>query len=82
MSVSFPLLRKMETLMLRLKFLVAALAIGTSTAVLTARNASAASNSPGECGEYMYWHNGACVDARDRSSSSWGDSMSNKKAQW
>ena len=31
---------------------------------------------PGECGQYMYWHNGECTDARDKGSAkSWADEM-------
>lgn len=26
--------------------------------------AATAASGPGECGEYMYWHGGHCVDAR------------------
>jgi hypothetical protein len=30
--------------------------------------------APGECGQYMYWDDGHCVDARDRKSTkSWAD---------
>jgi hypothetical protein len=31
---------------------------------------------PGECGQYMYWQNGGCTDARDKGSGkSWVDEM-------
>jgi len=31
---------------------------------------------PGECGQYMYWQNGGCTDARDKGSGkSWADEM-------
>lgn len=37
--------------------------------------------TPGECGEYMYWHDGNCADARDKKASkSWTDEILAK--QW
>jgi hypothetical protein len=31
---------------------------------------------PGECGQYLYWHDGECTDARDKKSTkSWADEM-------
>jgi hypothetical protein len=36
--------------------------------------------APGSCGEYMYWHNGKCMDARNTpSGKSWSDEMLAKK---
>ena len=43
---------------------------------------SAWAASPGECGEYMYWKNGKCVDARSPTPESWTDQMAKKKATW
>jgi hypothetical protein len=43
---------------------------------------SARAASPGECGEYMYWKNGKCVDARSSKAESWPDQMAKKKATW
>lgn len=37
---------------------------------------------PGNCGEYMYWKGGKCVDARDRQAGAWSDTMAAKKATW
>lgn len=36
-----------------------------------------------QCGVYMYWQNGKCVDARDRpSGKSWGDEMLQNLGKW
>src|SRR5262249_19722785 len=37
--------------------------------------AKAASSGPGGCGEYMYLHEGHCVDARQKSPTAWSESM-------
>jgi len=37
---------------------------------------------PGECGEYMYWKDGKCVDARNAPLEPWTDQMAKKKATW
>lgn len=34
----------------------------------------------GSCGEYMYWHGGKCVDARDRAGKAWAESMTSRPA--
>jgi hypothetical protein len=48
--------------MKRLTFLVQAAVVG---ALLGVGSMSAiAATGPGECGEYKYWHNHHCVDAR------------------
>jgi hypothetical protein len=36
---------------------------------------------PGECGEFMYWKDGACRDARNAASPSWTEQMA-KKSTW
>ena len=43
---------------------------------------SARAAAPGECGEYMYWKNGKCVDARNAPLEPWTDQMAKKKATW
>ena len=43
---------------------------------------SARAASPGECGEYMYWKAGKCVDARNVTPEPWTDQMAKKKATW
>jgi len=43
---------------------------------------SAGAASPGECGEYMYWKNGKCMDARNVTPEPWTDQMAKKKATW
>ncbi len=37
--------------------------------------------APGRCGEYMYWRNGKCVDARNRGAEPWPEQM-RRKAAW
>jgi hypothetical protein len=37
---------------------------------------------PGNCGEYMYWKGGHCVDARNNAPEPWPDQMMKKKATW
>jgi hypothetical protein len=37
---------------------------------------------PGECGEYMYWKGGKCVDARNSAPEPWSDQMAKKNATW
>lgn len=41
-----------------------------------------AADKAGNCGEYMYWKDGKCVDARNREAESWPDQMAKKKATW
>ena len=48
--------------------LAAALALVTM-AVTGATQAAAV--HPGDCGEYKYWHNGHCVDARVKPGKDW-----------
>jgi hypothetical protein len=59
------------------------LAIGLVLAGLsiTAVAALAASKAPaGQCGEYKYWHEGKCLDARNApSGKTWADEMLAKK---
>ena len=43
---------------------------------------SAQAAGPGNCGEYMYWQNGKCVDARNRGAEPWPEQMAKKKATW
>ena len=67
---------RMEVWMRVLKLCVALAAI-TVPFSLSARAAS-----PGGCGEYMYWKDGKCVDARNSKADSWPDQMAKKKATW
>ena len=32
----------------------------------------------GGCGEYMYWHDGRCVDARQRPGKAWAEGMTTR----
>ena len=67
---------RMEVSMRVIKLCVALAAI-TVPLSLSARAAG-----PGECGEYMYWKDGKCVDARNPKSEAWTDQMAKKKATW
>jgi hypothetical protein len=60
--------------MKRITLLAQALIVGV---LLGAGSMTAtAASGPGECGEYMYWHAGHCVDARAKPSSvSWMKSV-------
>ena len=55
--------------MKKLHAIVAALAIAISFVTLSQSYAAGRHHKgPGLCGENMYWSNGHCVDARDKSS--------------
>ncbi len=73
--------RPMEQTMLKSKLLapLAVVAIFAGTMSVPASEARAA--EAGFCGQYMYWHTGKCVDARNRAPSSWTDTMA-KKSNW
>lgn len=69
-----------ETLMRTLKLFVgptlgAALAATSALGITKATAADA-----GNCGEYNYWHDGKCVDARDKPAKAWAESMTSKPA--
>jgi len=66
----------MEKLMRVIKLCVA-LAAMTLPFTMSARAVR-----PGECGEYMYWKDGKCVDARNAPLEPWADQMAKKKATW
>jgi hypothetical protein len=42
--------------------------------------AAAATAEAGACGEYRYWKDGKCVDARDEQTGAWSESMTKKPA--
>lgn len=67
---------------MRARKLIVALAVLTVVpAMMPALQASAApADKPGSCGEYMYWRDGKCVDARNRDSAQWSEQMSRKPA--
>ena len=56
---------------------IAATFNGTFPLSLIARAAG-----PGECGQYMYWKDGKCMDARNPTPEAWTDKMAKKKATW
>jgi hypothetical protein len=58
-----------------------AVSLTTVTTISWAPGGAAQAAGSGNCGEYMYWQNGKCVDARDKSADSWSESMG-KKATW
>jgi hypothetical protein len=41
----------------------------------------AAADEPGSCGEYKYWKDGGCVDAREKPAAAWADTMT-KRPTW
>ena len=51
----------------QLKLLAVLVLLGTALAA--GMVAAQPRGAPGECGEYMYWHDGECSDARDKKSS-------------
>jgi hypothetical protein len=53
--------------------------LATLAAIVLPLAAQAA--GPGGCGEYMYWKDGSCHDARNGQSTSWSDQMA-KKTTW
>ena len=57
----------------RLKQLIVLTAAAGFITLAVANVTQAASNheSPGDCGEYRYWHNGHCVDARTKPGKDW-----------
>ena len=61
-----------------LKFLAALAVIAVPLSIV----ARASGPAPGECGEYMYWKHGKCLDARNAAPESWPDQMAKKKATW
>jgi len=74
-------------MMTRLKLWVlvtTALTAATVIGFASVRGADAARavRSGGSCGEYMYWKDGKCVDARNREAEPWPDQMAKKKATW
>jgi hypothetical protein len=55
-----------------------ALLAGGLFAAMPAGGANAASDAPGSCGEFMYWREGRCVDARQKSPSAWSETMGHR----
>ena len=53
--------------MKRLTLLIQAAALTASLGVVSVT--AMAASGPGECGEYKYWHDGHCTDARMKPSS-------------
>ena len=47
-------------------FFIAIAAAAASQAASTTHHVAA-----GDCGEYRYWHNGHCVDAREKPGKGW-----------
>ena len=58
----------------------AMLAAVAGAASARAKQGDNALEGPGSCGQYMYWHEGKCVDARIKPDSKpWSDEMLAKK---
>jgi hypothetical protein len=53
------------------------IASGVATAAPATRHEH---REAGSCGEYMYWHDGRCVDARERAGKAWADGMTSRPA--
>ena len=70
------------------KALFGLLALGTLVSVAAHANTESdssarASRSPRSCGEYMYWHDGKCTDARDNPAAKpWSDEMLQNLGKW
>jgi hypothetical protein len=62
-----------------IKLAVAVAVVGSSVSSHGAH--AAVKQRPGSCGEYEYWHDGKCVDARQKAPANWSEGMSNK-SQW
>jgi hypothetical protein len=65
----------MQTLKLVRPVLIAALMM------TTVGIAKAVAADAGNCGEYKYWRDGNCVDARDKPAGAWSETMS-KRSSW
>lgn len=50
---------------------LAATATFIAVAGVGATQAAPVHNTAGDCGEYKYWHNGHCVDARTKPGKDW-----------
>jgi len=67
---------RMEVSMRVLKLCVALATISLPLSLI------ARAAGPGECGQYMYWKDGKCMDARNPTPEAWTDKMAKKKATW
>ena len=65
----------------KISFLAPLAAIATLAAAMSADASEARTAAAGGCGEYMYWHDGKCADARARPPLSWSETMA-KKSNW
>jgi hypothetical protein len=72
----------MEEERMHTRILHIALALATGLATVSAAEGAevAQAHHAGSCGQYMYWHDGKCVDARNRPPDGWSDSMTKKPA--
>jgi hypothetical protein len=66
--------------LIKLALAVAVPIVGVASVSLPSAQA-AAKQRPGSCGEYEYWHDGKCVDARQKAPGDWSEGMSTK-SQW
>jgi hypothetical protein len=64
----------------KLAVAVAVAVVGAASVSLPSAQA-AVKQRPGSCGEYEYWHDGKCVDARQKAPANWSAGMSTK-SQW
>jgi hypothetical protein len=63
-----------------LKLVVRPAAMAAFVAVSIAGSMPVAAADAGGCGQYMYWQNGKCVDARDKPAKGWTESMTSRPA--
>jgi uncharacterized membrane protein len=71
----------MHTSKLTARILVAgALAAAASSLANAAPTTRHEHKEAGSCGEYMYWHDGQCVDARERAGKAWAEGMTSRPA--
>jgi hypothetical protein len=55
-----------------------ALAISAASVTKAVAQKAAGQDEPGECGEYTYWKNGHCVDARNSPPKAWSETMTSR----
>jgi hypothetical protein len=66
--------------MQKLELIIRPAVIATALAIAATGIAAASAEEAGSCGEYKYWHDGKCVDARDKPAATWSDSMAKRPA--
>ena len=57
-------------------------AIAAATVIAAGTSLASQAAGPGGCGQYMYWHDGRCIDARGQGAKSWIDTMKGSSKWW